>query len=89
MPAAASLKEEVDIPPAGTSIGNSVILPKDPPSEPTQSEIEDYAKWMGMELPQHHSLLWIAKDALMAELPPNWRACQDESGGGCCKARAC
>ena len=78
----ASVQDEVDIPAAGTMLGNSVILPKEVTENPSKEELEEYAKWMGMDLIEHQHLLWIAKEALCAPLPPNWRACQDEKGGG-------
>eukprot|EP00667_Euglena_gracilis_P025455 EG_transcript_29895 len=73
--------DDVDIPPAGTMIGTSVILEREVPPEPSQAEILEYAAWMGIDAVQHNSLLWIAKEALMATLPPNWRACRDQNGG--------
>ena len=72
----------MDIPPPGTKMGNSIILSNAPPAEPSQEEVEEYAKWMGMDLDAHAPLLWVAREALMAPLPLNWRACEDENGGG-------
>jgi hypothetical protein len=74
--------EEVDIPPAGTKFGTSIILPIETPEPPTAQAVEEYAGWMGMDLPFHRPLLWIAAEALRAPVPPNWRPCQDERGGG-------
>jgi len=34
------------------------------------------ARRLGMEPTAHHSLLWIAREALKADLPPDWKLCQ-------------
>lgn len=68
----------------------------DPTYEPTQSEMEEYAMWLGMEVwvngrdtharqqdrerGKHHHLLWIAREALKAPLPPHWKLCQTPGG---------
>lgn len=38
--------------------------------------MEEYAKWLGMHLEQDSSLLWIAREGLMAPLPKNWKPCK-------------
>ncbi len=43
--------------------------------EPTNEEIEDYANYIGMRLPQDKHLLWIAREGLKTKLPDNWRPC--------------
>ena len=48
--------------------------------EPSTSEVEEYGKWLGMELPADEALLWIAKQGLKAPLPENWKACKSEKG---------
>ena len=50
----------------------------DPKYEPKREEVEEYGKWLGMELPKHEPLLWIARDGLKAPLPQNWKACKSE-----------
>ncbi|RNC40969.1 putative glutamic acid-rich protein precursor, partial [Trypanosoma cruzi] len=44
--------------------------------EPTQDEIEDFAEWMGMQLPEDKEFLYIAREGLKAPLPKNWRPCR-------------
>jgi centrosomal protein CEP164 len=40
--------------------------------EPELEEIIAYAEFIGMQLPEEEDLLWIAKEGLQAELPPDW-----------------
>lgn len=49
---------------------------------PSQSEIEEFARWLGAELPRDKSLLWIAKEALTAQIPPPWKYYQRKDGTG-------
>ena len=48
--------------------GDSIILEEeiDPNYEPTQDEVIEYAKWLGMDLEADKSLLWIAREGLKA-----------------------
>eukprot|EP01083_Nonionella_stella_P001195 3487_1 len=52
--------------------------PFDPNFEPSTDQIEDYAKFMGMKLddPVDKSLLYLAREALIAPLPHPWKPCQ-------------
>ncbi|EAN80116.1 hypothetical protein, conserved [Trypanosoma brucei brucei TREU927] len=45
---------------------------------PTQEEIEGFAEWMGMNLPEDNEFLHIAVEGLKAPLPKNWRPCRTE-----------
>lgn len=60
----------------------SVILEEEIDSnyEPTPKEIEEYANWLGMELPKDKDLLYIAREGLMAPLPPEWKPCKNKNG---------
>ena len=60
----------------------SVVLENhyDPNYEPTTQEVDDYGKWLGLELPADVDLLWIAREGLKAPLPENWKACKSEKG---------
>lgn len=40
------------------------------------SEIIEYAKWLGMKLPEDEDLLYIAKEGLKAPLPDPWKPCK-------------
>lgn len=52
-------------------MGDSIILEEeiDPNYEPTQEEVVEYAKWLGMDLEADKDILWIAKEGLKAPLP--------------------
>ncbi len=61
-------------------MADSVILEEDLDEdyEPTQEEIDEYAKWLGMNIPDDNDLLWIATEALKAPLPENWKPCKTD-----------
>ena len=48
----------------------SVVLHEnvDTSYEPSQREIEEYAKWIGMDPIEDESLLWLAKEGLLEEV---------------------
>ena len=46
--------------------------------EPSKDEVEEYAAWLGMDLPEDNDLLWIAKEGLRAPLPKPWQPCHTE-----------
>ena len=56
----------------------SVVLEEELPDdyEPTQDEILEYAKWLGMDPDRDQELFWIAREGLKAPLPENWKPCQ-------------
>lgn len=60
----------------------SVVLDVQPDAnyEPSEAEIIEYGKWLGMEFPQDEPFLWIAREGLKAPLPENWKACKSEKG---------
>ncbi|KAL7698888.1 hypothetical protein N2W54_005413 [Lotmaria passim] len=60
----------------------SVVLDVQPDTdyEPTEAEMIEYGKWLGMEMPEDMPLLWIAREGLKAPLPENWKACKSEKG---------
>ena len=43
--------------------------------EPTADEIEEYAKYLGMDLLKDRHLFYIAKEGLRAPLPGPWKPC--------------
>lgn len=47
--------------------------------EPSKDEVEEYAAWLGMELPEDFEFLWVAREGLMAPLPEPWKPCQTEN----------
>ena len=70
---------EVSPSPTGPSPpGDSIILEEeiDPNYVPSQDEIDEYAKWLGMDLQQDKDLQWIAREGLKAPLPEHWKPCK-------------
>eukprot|EP01041_Mallomonas_annulata_P002146 gene2146-4178_t len=57
---------------------DSIILEEeiDPNYVPSDAEVVEYAKWLGMELDKDQDLFWIAREGLMAPLPKNWKPCK-------------
>ena len=47
---------------------------------PTQEEIIEYAKYLGMDPVADHDLLYIAQWAIQAELPSGWTEHYDQEG---------
>ncbi|KAG5484488.1 hypothetical protein LSCM1_07859 [Leishmania martiniquensis] len=60
----------------------SVVLEVQPDTsyEPSEAEMVEYGKWLGMQLPDDMPLLWIAREGLKAPLPDHWKACKSEKG---------
>ncbi|ORC85841.1 uncharacterized protein TM35_000321560 [Trypanosoma theileri] len=60
----------------------SVVLENIPNDnyEPSEMELMEYGKWLGMELPADKPFLWIAREGLKAPLPEHWKACRSEKG---------
>ena len=77
--AAADSMPEVSPSPTGPAPpGDSIILEEeiDPNYVPSQDEIDEYAKWLGMDLQQDKDLQWIAREGLKAPLPEHWKPCK-------------
>lgn len=62
----------------GNTAQDSIVLEEeiDPDYVPTEGEIIEYAKWLGMDLEKDKDLFWVAKEGLMAPLPKNWKPCK-------------
>lgn len=43
---------------------------------PTQDEIEEYARFLGMEIGEDEAFYYIAKEGLKAPLPGSWKPCK-------------
>ena len=41
--------------------------------EPTEEELDEYARWLGMDPTTERKLLWIAREGLKAPLPKEWK----------------
>ncbi|KAF0696590.1 Aste57867_12659 [Aphanomyces stellatus] len=63
--------------------GDSIVLEEeiDPNYEPTEDEVLEYAKWLGMDLDAERDLFWIAREGLKAPLPENWKPCKTTDTG--------
>ncbi|KAJ3235604.1 hypothetical protein HDU81_000304 [Chytriomyces hyalinus] len=48
--------------------------------EPTQDEIIEYAKFIGMDVTRDQHLFWIARESLKAPLPKEWKPCKSANG---------
>eukprot|EP00758_Cryptobia_borreli_P006844 Tbor_TRINITY_DN5213_c3_g1::TRINITY_DN5213_c3_g1_i1::g.16221::m.16221 len=47
---------------------------------PSDSEVQEYAEWLGMTFPDDNELIWIAKEGLKAPLPKEWKPCKTDTG---------
>ena len=59
-------------------INDSIVLEEeiDPNYVPSEEEVVEYAKWLGMDLQTDNDLYWVAREGLMAPLPKNWKPCK-------------
>lgn len=57
---------------------DSIVLEEeiDPNYVPSEEEVIEYAKWLGMDLEKDKDLYWIAREGLMAPLPKSWKPCK-------------
>ena len=51
-------------------------LPED--YDPTPEEIEEYARYLGMDMVKDRELFYIAKEGLKAPLPGPWKPCKSQ-----------
>ena len=47
---------------------------------PADDEIEEYARFLGMDVNQDRDFFYIAKEGLKAPLPGSWRPCKSPRG---------
>ena len=73
LPALTSSSRVRDRLPAASA--DSVVLEEEL-GEPTDSEMQEYAVWLGMTLPEDEGLLWICREALLTPLPAHWKPCR-------------
>ena len=52
----------------------------DPNYVPSQQEVDEYAKWLGMDTVEDAHLMWIAQEGLKAPLPSDWKPCKSPDG---------
>ncbi|XP_050178821.1 centrosomal protein of 164 kDa isoform X2 [Myiozetetes cayanensis] len=63
-------------------IGNQLILEEDYNDSyvPDEQEIQNFAPIIGIDPEKESELLWLARECLVAPLPPDWKPCQDTTG---------
>ncbi|XP_054650665.1 centrosomal protein of 164 kDa-like isoform X6 [Dunckerocampus dactyliophorus] len=63
-------------------IGNQLILEEDFDENyiPSEQEIRKYANEIGIDVDNEADLMWLAKEGIVAPLPPEWKPCQDVTG---------
>ncbi|XP_020564213.1 centrosomal protein of 164 kDa isoform X3 [Oryzias latipes] len=63
-------------------IGDQLILEEeyDESFIPSDKEIQEYAREIGIDPDKEPELLWLAKEGIKAPLPPEWKPCQDVTG---------
>ncbi|NXL61731.1 CE164 protein, partial [Chordeiles acutipennis] len=64
-------------------MGDQLVLEDDPsdPYIPSEKEVRVYAQEIGIDPEMEPELMWLAREALTAPLPPEWKTCQDEVSG--------
>ncbi|XP_057695072.1 centrosomal protein of 164 kDa-like isoform X6 [Corythoichthys intestinalis] len=63
-------------------IGDQLILEEDFDENyiPNDKDIREYAKEIGIDLDNEAELMWLAREGIVAPLPPQWKPCQDVTG---------
>ncbi|XP_035202023.1 centrosomal protein of 164 kDa isoform X7 [Oxyura jamaicensis] len=63
-------------------IGDQLILEEDYDETyiPSEQEIRDFARDIGIDPEKEPELMWLAKEGIVAPLPPEWKPCQDITG---------
>ncbi|XP_040902770.1 centrosomal protein of 164 kDa-like isoform X1 [Toxotes jaculatrix] len=67
---------------AAALIGDQLILEEDYDENyiPSEQEIQEYAKEIGIDPDCEPELLWLAREGIVAPLPHEWKPCQDVTG---------
>ncbi|XP_072249032.1 uncharacterized protein [Leuresthes tenuis] len=67
---------------AAALIGDQLILEEDYDENyiPSEQEIHEYAREIGIDPDNEPELLWLAREGIVAPLPPEWKPCQDVTG---------
>uniref|UniRef100_A0A665TUV5 Centrosomal protein of 164 kDa n=2 Tax=Echeneis naucrates TaxID=173247 RepID=A0A665TUV5_ECHNA len=67
---------------AAALIGDQLILEEDYDENyiPSEQEIKEYAREIGIDPDSEPELLWLAREGIVAPLPPEWKPCQDVTG---------
>ncbi|XP_075957093.1 uncharacterized protein cep164 isoform X2 [Anarhichas minor] len=67
---------------AAALIGDQLILEEDYDESyaPSEQEIQEYAREIGIDPDSEPELLWLAREGIVAPLPAEWKPCQDVTG---------
>ncbi|KAL4647378.1 centrosomal protein of 164 kDa-like isoform X3 [Arapaima gigas] len=63
-------------------IGDQLILEEEYDENyiPSEQDIREYAREIGIDPDQEPELLWLAREGIVAPLPAEWKPCQDVTG---------
>ncbi|XP_066462120.1 centrosomal protein of 164 kDa isoform X5 [Eleutherodactylus coqui] len=63
-------------------MGDQLILEEDHDESyiPQEHEIQEYARMIGVDPDAEAELMWLAREGIVAPLPPDWKPCQDVTG---------
>ncbi|XP_074783411.1 uncharacterized protein LOC141970621 [Athene noctua] len=63
-------------------VGNQIILEEsyDESYVPSEQEILEFAYEIGIDPEKEPELLWLAREGIMARMPPEWKPCQHVTG---------
>lgn len=64
---------------AAALIGDQIVLEElyDETYIPTEQEILEYARDIDIDPNNEPELMWLAREGIVAPLPPEWKPCQD------------
>ncbi|XP_030601256.1 centrosomal protein of 164 kDa isoform X3 [Archocentrus centrarchus] len=67
---------------AAALVGDQLILEEEYDENylPSEQEIQEYAREIGIDPNNEPELLWLAREGITAPLPPEWKPCQDVTG---------
>ncbi|XP_076138681.1 uncharacterized protein cep164 isoform X2 [Alosa pseudoharengus] len=67
---------------AALKIGDQLILEEEYDENyiPSEQEIHEYAREIGIDPVKEPEFLWLAREGIVAPLPPEWKPCQDVTG---------
>ncbi|XP_069803749.1 centrosomal protein of 164 kDa isoform X2 [Dendropsophus ebraccatus] len=63
-------------------MGDQLILEEDHDENyiPQEHEIQEYARMIGIDPDAEPEMMWLAREGIVAPLPPDWKPCQDVTG---------
>ncbi|XP_034023790.1 centrosomal protein of 164 kDa-like isoform X2 [Thalassophryne amazonica] len=65
-------------------MGDQLILEEDYDENylPSEQELHEYAREIGIDPDTEPELLWLAREGIVAPLPPEWKPCRDVTSSG-------